>query len=63
MLVWSAVMNGVLAPPLIVIILMVCNNEKIMGRYKNGKLLNFLGWAAAILMAAAAVAMVVSFFV
>ena len=63
MLVWSAVMNGVLAPPLIVIILMVCNNEKIMGRYKNGKLLNFLGWAAAILMAVAAVAMVVSFFV
>jgi len=62
LLVWSAVMNGVLAPPLIVIILMVCNNEKIMGRYRNGMLLNVLGWAAAVLMGAAAVAMVVSFF-
>jgi len=63
MLVWSAVMNGVLAPPLIVIILMVCNNEKIMGRYKNGRLLNVLGWATAVLMGVAALAMIVSFFV
>lgn len=62
MLLWSAVMNGVLAPPLIVIILMVCNNEKIMGRYKNGVWLNVLGWAAAALMGVAAIAMIVSFF-
>jgi NRAMP (natural resistance-associated macrophage protein)-like metal ion transporter len=62
MLLWSAVMNGVLAPPLIVIILFVCNNEGIMGKYKNGKLLNTLGWIAAALMAAAAIAMIVSFF-
>lgn len=63
MLVWSAVMNGVLAPPLIVIILLVCNNEKIMGRYKNGWVLNVFGWTAAALMGAAAVAMIVSFVV
>lgn len=63
MLLWSAVMNGVLAPPLIVIILVVCNNEKIMGKYKNGKWLNILGWAAAILMGVASIAMIVSFFV
>lgn len=62
MLLWSAVMNGVLAPPLIVIILMVCNNEKIMGRYKNGVWLNVLGWAAAALMGVAAIAMIASFF-
>ncbi|HEY5086689.1 MAG TPA: Nramp family divalent metal transporter [Gemmatimonadaceae bacterium] len=62
MLLWSAVMNGVLAPPLIVIILMVCNNEKIMGRHKNGIWLNVLGWAAAALMGVAAIAMIASFF-
>jgi NRAMP (natural resistance-associated macrophage protein)-like metal ion transporter len=62
MLLWSAVMNGVLAPPLIVIILMVCNNEKIMGKYKNGIWLNALGWAGAALMGFAAVAMITSFF-
>jgi NRAMP (natural resistance-associated macrophage protein)-like metal ion transporter len=62
MLLWSAVMNGVLAPPLIVIILMVCNNEKIMGRHKNGPWLNTLGWIAAVLMGAGAIAMIASSF-
>lgn len=62
MLLWSAVMNGVLAPPLIVIILLVCNNATIMGRYKNGTMLNVLGWAAAVLMGVAAIAMIASFF-
>jgi len=63
MLLWSAVVNGVLAPPLIVIILLVCNNEKIMGNYRNGRLLNVLGWSAAGLMGFAAIAMIVSFFI
>lgn len=62
MLLWSAVLNGVLAPPLIVIILFVCNNEKIMGKYKNGRWLNMLGWSAAAIMGGAAVAMIASFF-
>lgn len=62
LLLWSAVLNGVLAPPLIVIILFVCNNDKIMGKYRNGRWLNVLGWAAAVLMGAAAIAMIVSFF-
>jgi NRAMP (natural resistance-associated macrophage protein)-like metal ion transporter len=62
LLVWSAVVNGVLAPPLIVIILLVCNNEKIMGRYRNGAWLNVLGWATAALMGGAAVALIASFF-
>jgi NRAMP (natural resistance-associated macrophage protein)-like metal ion transporter len=62
MLLWSAVMNGVLAPPLIVIILMVCNNEKIMGRHRNGPWLNTLGSVAAVLMGAGAIAMIASFF-
>lgn len=30
MLFWSAVLNGVLAPPLIIIILFVCNNRRVM---------------------------------
>ena len=62
LLLWSAVLNGMLAPPLIVIILVVCNNTTIMGKYKNGLGLNILGWIAAILMGAAAIAMIASFF-
>lgn len=60
LLVWSAVVNGLLAPPLIIIILLVCNNRAIMGEHRNGPVLNTLGAAAAGLMTLAAVALVVS---
>lgn len=57
MLFWSAVLNGVLAPPLIVIILFICNNKKVMGADSNGKWLNALGTIAALVMSLAAAAM------
>jgi NRAMP (natural resistance-associated macrophage protein)-like metal ion transporter len=57
MLFWAAVVNGVLAPPLIAIILHVSNNRSVMGEHTNGKLLNFLGLATAVMMSAAAIAM------
>jgi NRAMP (natural resistance-associated macrophage protein)-like metal ion transporter len=56
MLFWSAVLNGVLAPPLIVIVLIVCNNKRVMGEHVNGKLANALGIIAAIVMSGAALA-------
>jgi NRAMP (natural resistance-associated macrophage protein)-like metal ion transporter len=59
MLFWSAVLNGVLAPPLIVIILMICNNPRVMGRHVNGKLINTLGILAAIVMTGAVLAMII----
>jgi NRAMP (natural resistance-associated macrophage protein)-like metal ion transporter len=59
MLFWSAVLNGVLAPPLIVIILIVCNNRRVMGEHVNGKLINALGIIAAIVMSGAALAMLI----
>ncbi len=60
LLLWSAVVNGLLAPPLIIIILLVCNNTAIMGDYRNGAVLNTLGGIAVVLMSAAAVALLVS---
>ena len=60
LLFFSAVVNGILAPPLIIIILVVCNNPKIMHKYKNGRALNILGGAAAVLMTAAALGLLVS---
>ena len=58
LLIWSAIINGLLAPPLIAIILVVCNNERVMGCHKNGPGLNLLGGAAAVLMTGAAAALV-----
>ncbi|MGI9091451.1 MAG: NRAMP family divalent metal transporter, partial [Gemmatimonadaceae bacterium] len=60
LLLWSAVVNGLLAPPLIIIILLVCNNRAIMGDYRNGVVLNTLGGIAVVLMSAAAIALLVS---
>jgi NRAMP (natural resistance-associated macrophage protein)-like metal ion transporter len=56
MLFWSAILNGLLAPPLMVLVMLVGNNRKIMGEHTNGPWLNLLGWTATTLMAAAAVA-------
>ncbi|HEX7977957.1 MAG TPA: divalent metal cation transporter [Gemmatimonadaceae bacterium] len=60
LLIWSAVINGLLAPPLIAIILVVCNNARVMGTHRNGAWLNVLGGAALVLMTGAAVALVAS---
>ncbi|MBI5654834.1 divalent metal cation transporter [Candidatus Uhrbacteria bacterium] len=42
---WTAVLNGIITPPLVFIILLVANNKKIMGKWKNGKLSNIFGLA------------------
>jgi NRAMP (natural resistance-associated macrophage protein)-like metal ion transporter len=62
LLIWSAVINGLLAPPLIAIILIVCNNPKVMGQHRNGRGLNILGGFATLLMSGAAVALIASWF-
>ncbi len=53
-LLYSAVLNGVFAPPLIVILLLVCNNRKIFGNRCNGRLSNVLGCITVLSMGAAA---------
>lgn len=54
MLFWAALLNGLLAPPLIIIILVICNDRTIMREYRNGPLLNALGGLTALVMTAAA---------
>jgi Mn2+/Fe2+ NRAMP family transporter len=57
---WTAVINGVLAPPLLVMIMLVSNNKKVMGKRVNGRLTNFIGWITAVVMSAAALGMFVT---
>ncbi len=54
-LIYSAILYGLTAPVLIAIILHISNNKKIMGIYTNGKLSNFAGFIALILMTSASV--------
>ena len=55
MLIYSAVLYGLIAPILILIILHICNNRSILKRYVNGWLSNAFGIITFIVMAAVAV--------
>ncbi len=57
MLFWSAVANGVLAPPLIVLVVLLTTDRSVMGDRVNPPLLKWVGWLAAAVMTAAALAM------
>jgi Mn2+/Fe2+ NRAMP family transporter len=57
MLFWSAVINGVLAPPLIVLVVLLTSDPKVMGERVNPPVLRWLGWVTAAVMSAAAIAM------
>jgi len=57
MLFWAAVLNGVLAPPLIVIVLLLTSNPKIMESRSNPRWLAVLGWITVAVMTAASCAM------
>jgi NRAMP (natural resistance-associated macrophage protein)-like metal ion transporter len=60
MLFWSAVLNGVLAPPLIVIVLLLTGNREVMGTRVNSRWLSVLGWITVVVMTAASIAMFVT---
>ena len=56
----AAIINGFLAPPLLVVIMLVANNRQIMGDRVNGRWSNLLGWATTVVMFVAAVALVLT---
>ncbi len=53
-LIYTAVLYGIVAPFLIALILHICNNEKVMGEYRNSRWANILGVVALVVMTAAA---------
>ncbi len=57
-LLYTAVLYGLTAPVMIVIIIHICNNKKIMGKHTNTTLSNVLGVLTFILMLVSAVALV-----
>lgn len=57
MLYWSAVINGVVAVPLMVLIMLLASRRKTMGRLPVPAALKGLGWAATCVMGAAAIVM------
>jgi Mn2+/Fe2+ NRAMP family transporter len=60
MLFWSAVVNGVLAPPLVVLVVLLTSDRKVMGERANSRGAKVLGWICAAVMSAAALALLVT---
>ena len=54
---WSAVINGVVAVPVMVMMMLLTARPKVMGRFTISLGLKVVGWAATAVMAAAAVGM------
>lgn len=59
---WSAVINGVVAVPVMIIMMFMSSREKIMGEFTVTGRLRALGWCATAIMAAAVVAMLATSF-
>ena len=60
MLFWSAVVNGLLAPPLVVLVVLLTSDKKVMHGRVNSRGAKVLGWTCAVVMSAAAVALLVT---
>jgi Mn2+/Fe2+ NRAMP family transporter len=56
---WSAVINGVVAVPLMAIIIILASRKSVMGPFTTSKPITVLGWIATTLMGAAALRMMV----
>ncbi|MBB3146152.1 Mn2+/Fe2+ NRAMP family transporter [Phyllobacterium trifolii] len=57
---WSAVINGVVAVPVMVIMMLMATQSRIMGKQTIGLTLQIFGWIATVFMALAAIAMIVT---
>ena len=61
-LIYAAVLNGIVAPIILTLILLLARSKKIMGDWKNGKVSASLGWLLTILMAVSGIAAIYSLF-
>jgi NRAMP (natural resistance-associated macrophage protein)-like metal ion transporter len=61
-LIYSAVLNGIVAPIILVLILLIARNRRVMGEWINSKVSASFGWALTILMAASGIAAIYSLF-
>jgi Mn2+/Fe2+ NRAMP family transporter len=62
-LIYSAVLNGLIAPVVIYFIVHLASNGHIMGEFKNSRWYTFIGYVAFGIMVLASVATIISFFV
>jgi NRAMP (natural resistance-associated macrophage protein)-like metal ion transporter len=61
-LVYTAILNGIIAAPLLILILIVANDKRVMGEFTNKRLSNTVGIITTLFMGIAAIVSIVSLF-
>ena len=60
MLFWSAVVNGVLAPPLILLVILLTSDPRVMGDRVSSAMERGVGWVTFAIMGAAVVGLLIT---
>lgn len=58
---YAAALNGLAAPPLMALIILIANNKKIMGEFVNNTFSNVLGWIVVVVMSIAGILLVINY--
>ena len=61
-LIYSAVANGLVAPLILLMIVMISSNKKVMGKWVNRKPVTWIGWTTFAVMSIAGIATIISFY-
>jgi Mn2+/Fe2+ NRAMP family transporter len=56
---WTQIINGILLPVVLVCMILLVNNKKIMGKYVNKPVQNFIGWSAVVVLIGLSLALLV----
>ncbi|CAG0956224.1 Divalent metal cation transporter MntH [Anaerolineae bacterium] len=56
----SQTVNGILLPVILILMLRLCNDRRLMGKYANSRLANIIGWTTALVVIAATIVLLVS---
>lgn len=60
MLYYTAILNGVVAPPLMIMLMLISNNKKILGEHTNEWFSNTAGWFITAIMSVCALALLIT---
>ena len=59
-LIYAAVINGIIAVPILFAIMGIANDKKILGKKTNGRISNIFGWATFVIMGVSALLMFIT---
>jgi Mn2+/Fe2+ NRAMP family transporter len=59
---YAAALNGLAAPPLMALVILISNNKNIMGKFVNKRVSNIAGWVIVLVMTVAGIFLIIDLF-